>query len=178
MNKKIVTALTILIFMSFVINASEPTIINSNLPVKEIITTNNKQDIQNKKKELSIQQIVITPKKKVSRSVEQKITETYIGKFIATAYCLENYHHICNDGESKTTADGTSPIAFETVAVDPKVIPYGSVIKVKINDSELILRANDTGSAIKNNHIDIPHLNHKEALDFGKQTVEVWILNK
>lgn len=54
------------------------------------------------------------------------------------------------------TATGEKPVHLGTCAVDPRVIPYGSVIKiVGNNDQTIILRANDCGGGIKGNKIDI-----------------------
>jgi 3D (Asp-Asp-Asp) domain-containing protein len=91
-----------------------------------------------------------------------------------TAYCCENYPHICNDGVSTKTATGTSPTVGRTVAVDPSVIPYGS--EVIIYGHTYI--AEDCGGAIKGNHVDILFATHQEALDFGIQYTEVIIKEK
>lgn len=92
-----------------------------------------------------------------------------LGRCKLTAYCSENYPHICNDGDSSTTATGTTPTAGRTVAVDPTVIPYGS--EVIINGHTYI--AEDCGGAVKGNRIDILFATHEEALNFGVQYAEV-----
>ena len=89
-----------------------------------------------------------------------------------TAYCKENYPHICNNGDGNITATGTVPTVGRTVAVDPSVIPYGS--KVIINGHTYI--AEDCGGAIKGNKIDILFATHKEALQFGVQYAEVFVI--
>lgn len=86
-----------------------------------------------------------------------------------TAYCKENYPHICNDGDSTKTATGTTPTVGRTVAVDPNVIPYGS--EVIINGHSYI--AEDCGGAVKGNRVDILFATHQEALNFGIQYAEV-----
>lgn len=91
-----------------------------------------------------------------------------------SAYCKENYPHICNNGDSSQTATGTVPLAGRTVAVDPKVIPYGS--EVIINGHTYI--AEDCGGAIKGNRIDILFDTHQEALEFGIQYAEVSYIPK
>lgn len=85
----------------------------------------------------------------------------------AVAYCGENYPHICNNGDSTKTATGVRPIAGRTIAVDPRVIPYGS--RVVINGHVYI--AEDCGGAIKGNKIDVFHNTHEEALQWGIKTV-------
>ena len=96
----------------------------------------------------------------------------YLGEFKLTAYCGENYPHICNDGDSTHTATMTQPTAGRTIAVDPKVIPYGS--KVLINGITYI--AEDCGGAIKGKRIDVYHDTHAEALEFGVQYADVTII--
>jgi 3D (Asp-Asp-Asp) domain-containing protein len=100
-------------------------------------------------------------------------TEEFVclGEFVLTAYCGENYPHICNDGDATKTATGTRPLQGKTIAVDPSVIPYGT--EVVINGNAYI--AEDCGGAIKNNRIDIFFDSHSEALNFGKQTAFVYI---
>ena len=87
-----------------------------------------------------------------------------------TAYCIENYPHICNNGNASSTATGTKPTPGRTVAVDPKVIPYFS--NVIINGNTYI--AEDTGGHIKGNRVDIVFATHQEALDFGVQYADVY----
>ena len=94
--------------------------------------------------------------------------EKNLGKFKLTAYCS------CKKCCGKTdgiTSTGTKATQGRTIAVDPKVIGYGS--KVKINGKEYI--AEDCGSAIKSNHIDVFFNNHQDALDFGVQYANVYI---
>lgn len=70
------------------------------------------------------------------------------------------------------TASGTIPVAGRTIAVDPDVIPFGT--KVVINGHEYT--AEDTGSAVKGDRIDVFFDNHQDALEWGKQTLEVTIV--
>ena len=56
------------------------------------------------------------------------------------------------------TATGTNPTAHRTIAVDPNVIPYNSTIYIEFeNNTEWsgCYIAEDTGSMIKGDHIDI-----------------------
>lgn len=92
-----------------------------------------------------------------------------IGVCKISAYCREDYPHICNDGDSTITATGTTPTVGRTIAVDPNVIPYGS--EVTINGNTYI--AEDCGGAIKGNRVDILFDTHQEALEFGIQYANV-----
>lgn len=100
-----------------------------------------------------------------------EVETTSLGIFKLTAYCKENYPHICNNGDSSSTATGTVPTVGRTVAIDPSIIPYGS--EVIINGHTYI--AEDCGGAIKENRVDILMETHKEALEFGVQYAEVSI---
>lgn len=53
------------------------------------------------------------------------------------------------------TATGATSKHLRTCAVDPEVIPLGSVIRVDGAGEVLYLTAVDTGSAVKGEHIDI-----------------------
>lgn len=100
--------------------------------------------------------------------------EIPLGVCKLSAYCKENYPHICNNGDSTYTATGTTPTVGRTVAVDPSMIPYGS--QVIINGHTYI--AEDCGGSIKGNRIDILFETHQEALNFGIQYAEVSYIPK
>lgn len=61
--------------------------------------------------------------------------------------------------------------AGRTIAVDPRVIPLGS--KVRMNGREYV--AEDTGGAIKGKQIDLFMGSHNEAMRFGKKFIDVYI---
>lgn len=94
--------------------------------------------------------------------------EINLGKFKLTAYC--SCEKCCGKSDG-ITSTGTKATQGRTIAVDPKVIGYGS--KVKINGKEYV--AEDCGGAIKSNHIDVFFNNHEDALDFGVQYANVYI---
>lgn len=77
-------------------------------------------------------------------------------------------------GVESRTSSGTIPKQGRTIAVDTSVIPYGT--EVIINGVSYI--AEDTGGGIKGNCIDIYFNNHQDAVNWGKQYLEVtYILN-
>ena len=82
----------------------------------------------------------------------------YIGEFHCTAYCVEEYPHIC--GGNGITASGTPVASGLTVAVDPEVIPLGTVLYI---EGVGVRIAQDTGSAIKGQKIDVAVDTHAEA---------------
>ena len=75
------------------------------------------------------------------------------------------------------TATGTyprrDPNGISTIAVDPRVIPLGSLVYI---DGYGYARAEDTGGAIKGNIIDVFVGSHSEALSWGRRTVTVYIV--
>lgn len=94
-------------------------------------------------------------------------------EYTVTAYCCENYPHICNDGDATQTATGTTPTPGRTIAVDPKVIPYGTHVEIEGWGTYI---AEDCGGAIKGNRIDIVFDTHQHALEFGVQKLNVRIV--
>src|SRR4030095_3866660 len=62
---------------------------------------------------------------------------------------------------------GRKPVVGRTVAVDPKVIPYGSKVFIPGFGWRI---AEDTGSKIKGNRIDILVENEEKAFKLGKQS--------
>jgi len=60
------------------------------------------------------------------------------------------------------------------IAVDPNVIPLGSTVHVPGYGTYI---AGDTGSAIKGNRIDVHITDLNQAIAFGRQTIEIQILN-
>ena len=93
---------------------------------------------------------------------------------VVSAYCKENYPHICNDGESTYTSTGTIATPGRTIAVDPNIIPYGTQVEI---EGVGVRIAEDCGGAIKGNRIDLLFDTHEEALEWGMQTRQVTILN-
>ena len=60
------------------------------------------------------------------------------------------------------------------IAVDPRVIPLGTMVEVQ---GLGVYIAGDTGSAIKGNIIDIHYPTVGEALNWGRRNVKIRILN-
>lgn len=98
----------------------------------------------------------------------------YLGDFKLTHYCNEYYEHICGHGNG-LTATGTNVTPGWTIAVDPKVIPYGTKVYIEGYGWRL---AEDCGSSIKGNHIDVAVDTHDDAMDTGIKNGGVWVLVK
>ena len=105
-------------------------------------------------------------------AAQQSVAKTIT--VVVSAYCKENYPHICNDGDSTYTATMTTPTAGRTIAVDPNIIPYGTRVEI---EGVGVRIAEDCGGAIKGNRIDLLFDTHEEALEWGMQTRQVTILN-
>ena len=106
---------------------------------------------------------------------------TYLGEFEYTGYdpciaCCGQYaknRPVVNGKEIVFTASGEIASNL-TVAVDPNVIPLGSILYLEGYGVRI---AQDTGSAVKGNVIDIYFNNHKDARDVGRQKGrKVWII--
>lgn len=101
------------------------------------------------------------PRKKKKKHSKAKI-------FKVTAYCP---CYKCSEGYGNNTATGVKARARHTIAVDPKVIKYGT--KVIIDGVEYT--AEDCGGEVKGNHIDIYFNTHKEVKRFGVKYKKVRI---
>lgn len=99
---------------------------------------------------------------------ESDSTFKSLGTFTLTAYCACSS---CCGKSDGITATGTIATQGRTIAVDPRVIPYGT--RVMINGNIYI--AEDCGGAIGGNRIDVFFNNHQDALYFGVQTAEVFV---
>lgn len=96
----------------------------------------------------------------------------YLGDFKITHYCTEHREHICGTGTG-ITASGTQVTAGRTVAVDPKIIPYGTKLYIEGYGWRI---AEDCGGAVKNTQIDVAVDTHSDALAMGVKSGGVWIL--
>ena len=66
---------------------------------------------------------------------------------------------------------------YRVIAVDPTVIPLGSIVQVKLEDGEQFKAiASDTGGAIKRNRIDVLVKDNATAYRKGRQSAVVTIL--
>jgi 3D (Asp-Asp-Asp) domain-containing protein len=88
----------------------------------------------------------------------------------ATAYTKSR-----EEGTHKGITKSGIPVSRGIVSVDPKTIPLGT--RLFIEDYGHALAA-DTGGAIKDNRIDLYMETKKEAFDFGRRDVKVWIIEE
>ena len=96
-----------------------------------------------------------------------------LGEFKLTAYCP--CAKCCGKWANGITATGTTATEGRTIAVDPRVIPYGSTVTLYYEDGTVhTYTAEDCGGAIKGNRIDVFFDDHQAARDFGVQTAYVY----
>lgn len=134
--------------------------------------------IEQQEEKIAIQTADINEKKLKIDEYEYLISDleknqwTSLGIYELTAYCPCVK---CSGNWDKITATGTKATEGKTIGVDPNLIPYGS--KIKINDKIYI--AEDTGTALKDKKvIDIFMESHEDALNFGRQKAEIYILSE
>ena len=105
-----------------------------------------------------------------ARDTEIETAQPVVEEYVITAYC----HCVKCCGKSDgITASGEKAIEGITVAMD-KSIPFGTKIYIDGVGERIV---QDRGGAIKGNRIDLYFGSHQEALNFGRQTKQVTILN-
>lgn len=99
------------------------------------------------------------------------LTYTHSETFEATSYCR-------SDVGGNRTATGTR--AREgAIAVDPRVIPYGTRMFIVSKDGRYIYgvaTAEDCGGAIKGKIVDLFYESYDQAINFGRRDVEIYFL--
>lgn len=117
----------------------------------------------------------------VTESVVEPAAEPiYMGEFTLTAYC--SCSKCCGKWASDRPVDeyGNEIVIGSTgevlrsghsIAVDPEIIPYGSIVIINGKEYE----AQDTGGAITGSRIDVYFSSHEEALEFGRQTADIYL---
>lgn len=105
-----------------------------------------------------------------AENTDVKTVQLIVEEYVITAYCP------CVKCCGKTdgiTASGVKAIEGITIATD-KSIPFGTKIYIDGVGERIV---QDRGGAIKGNRIDLYFDSHQEALNFGRQTKKVTIIN-
>lgn len=119
--------------------------------------------IQENTKYKAMYECIAVEKDQLQKQVDELSKWKSLGQFTIT------YYWPGEDRYGKLTSTGAIAKEGKTIAVDPSIIPYGSIIK--INGNEYI--AQDCGGAIKGNKIDV----FVERQRYQKYNVEVFIKN-
>lgn len=109
-----------------------------------------------------------------SRSDEPKYID--MGYFVVTAYTagVESTGKRPGDRGYGITATGTHVQEGRTISADWRILPIGT--RVRIEGLPGIYTVEDSGSAIKRNHIDLFVKDLKKAKAWGRQTLKVEIV--
>ena len=100
--------------------------------------------------------------------------DVFLGEFTLTAYCPKRC--CCGKWASGYTATGTLATEGRTIAVDPKVIPYGTrVLLIWPDGTQRSYIAEDFGGGVNGNHIDVFFDDHQAARMFGVQSAMAYL---
>ena len=103
----------------------------------------------------------------------QVLTYSHTDQFRATAYTHSDA------GCNMITATGTT-VRVGTVAIDPKVVPYGTRMFIVSNDGKYIYgiaTAEDCGGGVKGKEVDLYFETTKECFKFGVRRCTVYFLD-
>ena len=160
MQRSSITIILLILISNFLLFIMLIVLLLNQLKIKEMDT-----DLEVLVKETIVESMPI--------SYNQKLPFTNIGQFDLSFYCP------CEKcvGKKKIvrTASGTKPKANYTIAVDTRIIPLGSILYI---EGFGYFIAQDTGSAIKGNRIDIFVDSHQQALKLGRKKANVYLLKK
>lgn len=119
--------------------------------------------------------VYVTPEALEPVMLLEEVTEPEVNVIedcTVTYYCCEKRAHICGTGDG-ITATGTQATPGVTCAVDPAVIPFGSVVCVDYGDGVLHeYVAQDAG--VSGDHVDLCVESHSQALTLGRTTATVY----
>ncbi|MFD1453248.1 3D domain-containing protein [Oceanobacillus sojae] len=103
-----------------------------------------------------------------------------VGTFEMTAYVA-----FCDTGCTGITASGYdvsstiySPEGLRIVAADPGVLPFGTIIEITSGGNTFQAVVLDSGGDINGNRLDLLVESEAEALEYGRQDVDVRILGQ
>lgn len=115
---------------------------------------------------ISTVEVVEEPPQNVVETSQGLVEYTDVMGMEATAY-------LPTDGSAEGITAMGIPATYGIVAVDPDIIPLGTRVYIPGYGEAL---AADTGGAIYGYRIDLCMENYYEAMDFGRQTVTVFVL--
>lgn len=160
-------------------NGSREVTVREKLKDGEVIES---KEIDSKIVSQPINEIVIKGTKQVSGNESVKSSafksasvakDTFSGK-----RCISGSATAYTAVKGARTSTGAVPVEGVTVAVNPKVIPYGSKVKVVSNDGKVLWNgiASDTGAALRGGRavVDIYMSSTMKCMKFGRKPVKVY----
>lgn len=136
-----------------------------------------KQEIQNLKDELAFKRADEARKRDVEAALNGLPSQGGPSKGRTVTVEATGYIAKCTEGCTGTTATGydlASHPHAKVIAVDPNVIPLGSEVYVPGYGYAI---AADTGGGIDGHEIDVHFPNTSAALEWGRRTVDIIIVN-
>lgn len=106
-----------------------------------------------------------------AKKKQKKVEKINYGIMKCTAYCPCCR---CSKGYGRSTTSGESARSSHTIAVDTDVICMGSKVQIEGFDNRFV--AEDTGSGVRGEHIDIFFDTHDEVEEFGTQYIHCWVI--
>lgn len=105
------------------------------------------------------------PVSSASKSAEKAITPAAAENYTATAYSLPG-----------RGASGM-PVGKGTIAADPRVLPFGTRVRLEAGQYSGEYVVTDAGSGVKGRKIDVWVPSYREACRFGRRTVKLTVIS-
>jgi len=119
---------------------------------------------------VEVEYIVLTEQEyEEEYNIQEVIEMESLGEFNISAYCPCEI--CCGPYADGITSSGERAIEGITIAADPNVLPEGSEVYIEGIGHRIV---QDTGGAIKGNKLDLFFNSHQDALNFGRQHLEVF----
>ena len=103
----------------------------------------------------------------VEEIIENKL-QISLGEYNVSAYC--SCSQCCGKSDG-ITFSGEKAVEGITIAADTRVHPIGTVLYIEGIGERVV---QDIGGSIYGNRIDVYFDSHSQALEFGRQQLEVW----
>ncbi len=147
---------------------------NNNLSVDELKNKNGiSSDIIRPGEKLVVEGSKTTSAQSSTNNVMKKAVATATNEMTVTATAYTAYCEGCS-GVTASGIDLRSNPDKKVIAVDPTIIPLGTRVWVE-GYGEAV--AGDTGSSIKGKRIDVFMENEQDALNWGRKTVTIKVLD-
>ena len=119
---------------------------------------------------VEVEYIVLTEEEyEKEYNIQEVIEMESIGEFNISAYCPCEI--CCGPYADGITSSGERATEGITIAADPNVLPEGTEVYIEGVGRRIV---QDVGGAIKGNKLDVFFSQHSDALNFGRQYLEVY----